>query len=111
MYGLELPEGVVVAATDPEAVFAALTDHESFLGKRIGPGEWAYLQAVTERHNDPGEFATIVAYLFVPIAFLALRRKEPGMTRPFRVSHPRLVGYGAIALAVASEMSGSIMCT
>ena len=26
--------------------FAALTDHESFLGKRIGPGEWAYLQGV-----------------------------------------------------------------
>lgn len=42
--------------------FAALTDHESFLGKRIGPGEWAYLQAVAERHNEPGEFATIVAY-------------------------------------------------
>ena len=42
--------------------FAALTDHESFLGKRIGPGEWAYLQSVTERHNAPGEFATIVAY-------------------------------------------------
>lgn len=42
--------------------FAALTDHESFLGKRIGPGEWAYLQAVTEQHNEPGEFATIVAY-------------------------------------------------
>jgi hypothetical protein len=42
--------------------FAALTDHESFLGKRIGPGEWAYLQAVTEQHDDPGEFATIVAY-------------------------------------------------
>ena len=42
--------------------FAALTDHESFLGKRIGPGEWSYLQAVTEHHDDPGEFATIVAY-------------------------------------------------
>jgi hypothetical protein len=42
--------------------FAALTDHESFLGKRLGPGEWAYLEAVTERHDDPGEFATIVAY-------------------------------------------------
>jgi hypothetical protein len=42
--------------------FAALTDHESFLGKRIGPGEWAYLQAVTESHDEPGEFATIVAY-------------------------------------------------
>ncbi|MEM9191263.1 MAG: DUF3604 domain-containing protein [Myxococcota bacterium] len=42
--------------------FAALTDHESFLGKRIGPGEWRYLQAVADRHNDPGEFATIIAY-------------------------------------------------
>ena len=42
--------------------FAALTDHESFLGKRIGPGEWEYLQAVTERHNAPGEFATLIAY-------------------------------------------------
>ena len=42
--------------------FTALTDHESFLGKRIGPGEWAYLQAVAEQHDDPGRFATIVAY-------------------------------------------------
>lgn len=50
---------------------------------------------------DAGGFSTIVAYLFVPVAFLALRRSEPDMTRPFRVSHPKLVGYGAIALAVA----------
>lgn len=42
--------------------FAALTDHESFLGKRIGPGEWAYLQSVADKHDEPGEFATIVAY-------------------------------------------------
>jgi hypothetical protein len=42
--------------------FAALTDHESFLGKRIGPGEWAYLQSVTEKHDEPGQFATIIAY-------------------------------------------------
>ncbi|MGD8417532.1 MAG: APC family permease, partial [Pseudomonadales bacterium] len=49
---------------------------------------------------DAGGFATIVAYLFVPIAFLALRRKEPEMVRPFRVTHPRLVGTGAIVLAL-----------
>ena len=49
---------------------------------------------------NAGGFATIVAYLFVPIAFLALRRKEPGLERPFQVSHPRLVGIGAILLAL-----------
>lgn len=49
---------------------------------------------------NAGGFATIVAYFFVPIAFLALRRNEPEMNRPFRVSHPRLVGSGAIVLSL-----------
>ncbi|MFW5925728.1 MAG: CehA/McbA family metallohydrolase [Myxococcota bacterium] len=42
--------------------FVALTDHESFLGKRTGPGEWRYLQYVADRYEDPGRFATLVAY-------------------------------------------------
>lgn len=42
--------------------FCALTDHESFLGKRIGPGEWRYLQRVAERHDEPGRFVTLIAY-------------------------------------------------
>ncbi|MCB1686561.1 MAG: APC family permease [Pseudomonadales bacterium] len=50
---------------------------------------------------DAGGFATIIAYLFVPLAFLALRRREPELPRPFRVSHPRLVGYGGLLLALA----------
>jgi len=50
---------------------------------------------------NAGGFATIVAYVFVPMAFLALRRKEPDLERPFRVSHPRIVGVGAIVLALA----------
>jgi basic amino acid/polyamine antiporter, APA family len=50
---------------------------------------------------NAGGLATMLAYLFVPIAFLALRRMEPALLRPFRVSHPRLVGYGAVLLAVA----------
>ena len=40
----------------------ALTDHESFLGKRTGPGEWEYLQRVAERYDEPGSFATLYAY-------------------------------------------------
>ncbi len=42
--------------------FCALTDHESFIGKRIGPGEWAYLNDVADRHYAPGRFATLHAY-------------------------------------------------
>jgi hypothetical protein len=42
--------------------FCALSDHESFLGKRIGPGEWEYLQSVADRHDEPGRFATLLAY-------------------------------------------------
>lgn len=53
--------------------FVALTDHESFLGKRIGPGEWAYLGAVADRHDDPGRFATLIAY-----EWTAKRHPGPG---------------------------------
>lgn len=42
--------------------FVALTDHESFLGKRTGPGEWEYLQQVADAFDAPGEFATLLAY-------------------------------------------------
>jgi hypothetical protein len=42
--------------------FVALTDHESFLGKRTGPGEWEYLQRVAEHYDAPGTFATLYAY-------------------------------------------------
>jgi amino acid transporter len=49
---------------------------------------------------NAGGFATIVAYFFVPIAFLTLRMNEPEMERPFEVSHPRLVGIGAILLSL-----------
>ncbi len=42
--------------------FCALTDHESFIGKRIGPGEWAMLTEVANRHDAPGSFATLIAY-------------------------------------------------
>jgi hypothetical protein len=49
--------------------FVALTDHESFLGKRTGPGEWEYLQQVAERYDEPGVFATLYAYEWTGKAF------------------------------------------
>ncbi len=42
--------------------FVALTDHESFLGKRTSPSEWEFLQDVADVHNDDGTFATLLAY-------------------------------------------------
>ena len=48
-----------------------------------------------------GSFAVVVAYLFVPVAFLVLRRDRPEMPRPFRVSHGKTVGWTAVVLGVA----------
>ena len=48
---------------------------------------------------NSGSFLATVAFLFVAISFLVLRRTEPDMPRPFAVSHPRLVGYGAVTLS------------
>jgi hypothetical protein len=42
--------------------FVALTDHESFLGKRTGPGEWEYLQRVADQHAETDAFVTLYAY-------------------------------------------------
>ena len=50
---------------------------------------------------NAGGFATVMAYLFVPFAFLALRRNRPEMHRPYRVRHPRFIGWSAIVLAFA----------
>lgn len=42
--------------------FAALSDHESFLGKRTGPLEWQTLQGIADAYDEPGRFASIYAY-------------------------------------------------
>ena len=49
---------------------------------------------------NSGSFATTTAFLFVAISFLVLRKTEPDMPRPFKVSHPRVVGYGAVILSI-----------
>lgn len=50
---------------------------------------------------NSGSFAVTIAFLFVAISFLVLRKREPDMPRPFKITHPRLVGYGAIVMSVA----------
>jgi amino acid transporter len=50
---------------------------------------------------NSGSFAVTVAFVLVAVSFLALRRNEPDMPRPFKVSHPNVVGYGAVLLSLA----------
>jgi amino acid transporter len=50
---------------------------------------------------DAGSFAVMVAYVCVAAAFLALRRNEPHLIRPFRVPAGRTVGVLAMVLGVA----------
>ena len=49
---------------------------------------------------NSGSFAVTVAFVFVALPFLALRKTEPDMPRPFKVSHPNLVGYGGVIMSL-----------
>lgn len=42
--------------------FVSVTDHESFLGKRVGPGEWRRMMAECDLHDEPGRFVTLPGY-------------------------------------------------
>jgi amino acid transporter len=45
---------------------------------------------------DAGSFAVVIAYILVAVSFLLLRKNEPGMERPFRLRHGRLIGWLAL---------------
>ncbi len=49
---------------------------------------------------NAGSFGTVLAYIFVPIAFLVLRVKEPELVRPYRLKYGKTVGSIAIVLGV-----------
>ena len=50
---------------------------------------------------DAGSFGTIVAYAFVALSFLVLRRKEPEMERPYRVRYGGAIGVAAFLCSTA----------
>jgi hypothetical protein len=41
---------------------AAVSDHESFVGKRTPPGEWAEVARTVDEHYEPGGFVTLHAF-------------------------------------------------
>ena len=49
---------------------------------------------------DAGSLATVVAYFLVAVSFLVIRRRYPGLARPYRVPAPAVVGWLAVAATV-----------
>jgi APA family basic amino acid/polyamine antiporter len=49
---------------------------------------------------DAGGLGIIVAYAFVALSFLVLRKREPEMARPYKVRHGRLIGSAALVLSI-----------
>ena len=49
---------------------------------------------------DAGSFAVVIAYGLVATSFLVLRRREPGMPRPYRAGRGEAIGWVALACAV-----------
>lgn len=48
---------------------------------------------------DTAAFGTVVAYLMVAISFVAIRKKEPELERPYSLKYPKVTGYAAILVA------------
>ncbi len=48
--------------------------------------------------TNVGSFGAVLAYFFVALSFILLRKNEPEMKRPYRVRFPRLVGTMAFIL-------------
>jgi amino acid transporter len=49
---------------------------------------------------DAGGLGIVVAYATVALSFLVLRKKEPEMARPFRVTNGTYVGWAALLLSL-----------
>ena len=48
---------------------------------------------------DAGNFGCCVAYCLVAVSFLILRKKEPDLSRPYKVPLAKIVGILAIAMS------------
>ncbi|MGI8314681.1 APC family permease [Halobacillus mangrovi] len=49
---------------------------------------------------DAGGLGIVVAYFFVALSFIVLRKKEPNMERPFRAAKSPIYGYLALVLSL-----------
>ncbi len=58
---------------------------------------------------DAGSLSLIIAFVFVSISYVLLRRKEPEMERPFRT--PGGIATGVVAIVLAAALGSQFMPT
>lgn len=58
-------------------------------------------EAMMEWLTNAGGLGAVLAYMFVSISFLMIRKKEPNLKRPYKVGNYKFVGGMAVALSVA----------
>lgn len=58
-------------------------------------------KAMMEWLTNAGGLGAVMAYMFVSISFMAIRKKEPNLERPYKVGNYKLVGTLAIVLSAA----------
>lgn len=58
-------------------------------------------KAMMEWLTNAGGLGAVMAYMFVSISFMAIRKKEPNLERPYKVGNYKLVGTMAIVLSAA----------
>ena len=56
---------------------------------------------------DAGSVSLIIAFIFVSVSFVVLRRNEPDMERPFRI--PGGVGTGVVAIVLAAALGAQFL--
>lgn len=49
---------------------------------------------------DASSFGVVIVYLMVCLSFLALRKKEPDLARPFKVSNGKIIGWIAVLISI-----------
>jgi hypothetical protein len=63
--GCGSPDDLYLAARDERGLdFAAVTDHDRFCRRAIGPATWRFMRDVADAFDDPGRFTTFAAYEF-----------------------------------------------
>ena len=96
--------------------FAAVTDHDQFCGREIGPLTWSHMCQVADAYDDPGRFAAVSGFEFTgarspgpghKCVYFAYRRPDRLPEKDVAELHALLREYDGIAVPHHVGWTGS----